>query len=120
LQWSVLLGCPEEELVKNEQYFFDSMHTYFNVCKIAGSPRGVKLTDEHKKKLSIAHKGLTPWKNKHHTPESKERISKAKMGHKYGSCPEERRRKIAKTLKGRKRDPEIFKKMWETRRKNVA
>jgi group I intron endonuclease len=102
LQFSVLLGCDKDDLLKTEQYFIDSYNPYFNICKIAGSNIGVKrseetknklriafagkkrkpFTDEHRKNLSIAakrHKHRSGWK---HTEESKKIMSELKMGSK--------------------------------------
>lgn len=50
---------------------------------ILGGTEGRKgpCTEEHKRKLSEAHKGLPPWnKGKHLTDEMKEKMSKAKKG----------------------------------------
>lgn len=89
--------------------------------KISLAHKGKALSVEHKTKLSESHKGLKSWLGKKHRDDSKKKISDAKKGHKYGSCPQERRDKISKSLSGRKRNPEIFKKMWETRRiKKIA
>ena len=59
LTFSVLLECDKEDLLKNEQYFIDSLNPTFNICKIAGSNLGRKFSDEHKLKISIALKGKT-------------------------------------------------------------
>jgi group I intron endonuclease len=57
LHFSVLLGCDKEELIKKEQFFIDSFNPYFNICKKAGSPLGVKHSIEYCKKLSEMRKG---------------------------------------------------------------
>lgn len=50
LQFSILLGCDKEDLLKNEQYFIDSYKSVFNICKIAGSQLGVIHSEESKEK----------------------------------------------------------------------
>jgi len=42
LQFSILLGCDKEDLIKTEQYFIDSYKPWFNICQFAGSPLGSK------------------------------------------------------------------------------
>lgn len=83
LQFSILVGCDKEDLIKQEQFFIDFYNPYFNICKKAGSSLGVirseetnkknrekhlgsknvrfgkKLTPQHIKILSIANKGKT-------------------------------------------------------------
>lgn len=49
-------------LIEREQYWIDLFQSYnpelgYNLCRIAGSTLGRKLTEEHKRKLSIAKKG---------------------------------------------------------------
>jgi group I intron endonuclease len=57
LQFSILLGCEKEDLIKIEQYFIDSYNPYFNLCRIAGSQLGTKRTDESKLKIKLAKFG---------------------------------------------------------------
>jgi group I intron endonuclease len=56
LQFSILLGCEKEDLIKIEQYFIDSYNPWFNHCKIAGNKLGVKTSDETKEKMSKSQK----------------------------------------------------------------
>jgi group I intron endonuclease len=61
LQFSILLGCDKENLIKIEQYFLDSYNPYFNNCKIAGSQLGRKASVDTIRKLSEKHKGQVAW-----------------------------------------------------------
>jgi group I intron endonuclease len=84
--------------------------------KLSKAHRGKRLSEEHKKKLSAAHKG------KSLSEVHKRKMSLASMGNKYAAgkthVPSlETRDKIRQSKLGCKRDPNIFKKMWETRRK---
>jgi group I intron endonuclease len=56
-QFSILLGCNKEDLIKIEQYFIDSYNPYFNICKIAGNCLGVKRSDETKQKQRLRKLG---------------------------------------------------------------
>jgi group I intron endonuclease len=98
LQFSILLLCEKEDLIKVEQAYLDTYHPWFNVRLIAGSAlgwkhseetkqvmskkatgrkspnKGVTFSDEHKKNLSISHQGQVPWmKGKHVSKESKQK-----------------------------------------------
>lgn len=72
LQFSILLGCEKEDLIKTEQYFIDSYNPYFNTCKTAGSQLGIKRSEETKRKISEAV--IKTWSNpeykKAHTGEN--------------------------------------------------
>jgi group I intron endonuclease len=90
LFFTVILGCDKEDLIKTEQYFIDSYKPFFNCSITAGSPLGVKHTDQAKKNMSNAHKGYV--------------------------MPEEQKRKISQSLKGIKRSPEVLKKIADGNR----
>lgn len=96
LQFSILLGCEKEDLVKIEQYFIDSYNPFFNICKIAGSRLGVKCSNETKEKMSISKKGI-----------------------KLSPCTDEHRKNLSISLKGKKRKPytEEYKKVLSNRMK---
>ena len=73
LQFSIILECEIDILIKNEQYYLDLYCPYFNTCKIAGNTLGYKhskdtrakmkkpKSEEHKKKLSEIRQGCIPW-----------------------------------------------------------
>lgn len=69
--------CPVsdiEQLIKMEQFFIDSMKPYFNICPTAGSPLGRRHTKETKEKIRKAHKGRVM------SDESRRKLSLAKKG----------------------------------------
>lgn len=86
LQFSILLGCEEEVLLSNEQYFLDANITYFNNCKIAGNTLGLKLSEESKQKM-----------RKPKAEETKLKMRKPKS--------EETRKKMSESKRGKKRIP---------------
>ena len=51
--------CAVDELFCEEQFYIDSLNPSYNICRIAGSSRGTSrvFTDEHKRKIGLAHKG---------------------------------------------------------------
>jgi group I intron endonuclease len=100
LQFSILLGCEKEDLIKHEQFFIDSLNPWFNCSLVAGSMLGYKhsdetknkvskagrgkpKTEEHNRKNSESNKGKIPW-NKGlrgvYSEESLNLMSKAKTG----------------------------------------
>ena len=89
LQFSILLSCDNDDLIRIEQYFIDSYNPYFNECQIAGSSYGRKAT-----------------------PETKEKMRKRK-GEKRQPMPEERKKKIGRTRKKRNIKP------WNYHKKGV-
>ena len=131
LQFSILLGCEKEDLIKTEQYFIDSYNPYFNCCKIAGSPLGVKHSTETRKKASERNKGkhyskktefkkgMTPWnkgkKLAAFSEETKQKMSDSQKGintwMKGRHHSEETKFKQSKALKGRKMSDESRLKM---------
>jgi group I intron endonuclease len=78
LQFSILLGCDKEDLIKIEQYFLDSYNPWFNICKKAGNTLGLKgvWSKESIKRFSEYQKQNTKGEkngfyHKHHSEESK-------------------------------------------------
>ena len=77
LVFSVLMCCDKADLVKHEQFFIDSFHSYFNICPNAGNTLGRKLSDETKDKIRKTRIG------KLLTEEHKLKIGKASTGRKH-------------------------------------
>jgi group I intron endonuclease len=77
LQFSILLKCNKEDLIKYEQLFINSLNPYFNICKTAGSLLGTKRSNEVRLKMSKLRKGI---KRKPHTEETKNKIRMAQIG----------------------------------------
>ena len=79
LQFSILLGCEKEDLLKTEQYFIDSYKPWFNVNILATSRLGTKISEEAKEKIRKANLG------KKHSSETKKKMSEAQK--KIGNRP---------------------------------
>lgn len=108
-----------EKLIEREQYYinkFDSYKNGYNMCPIAGRPKGLKHTLQSRKNMLEAHKGQeSPMKGKHHTKISRKKISE-KGKNRYISL--ETREKISKALKGKKKSKETKAKMSKAQEGN--
>ena len=101
LQFSILLRCEKEDLLKMEQYFLDVYHPYFNNSKKAGNCMGVKHSKATRIKYSKAKKGKKYFLGKHHSEDTRDKMRKPKslrhrlclsLAHK--GKPSSRRRKV--------------------------
>ena len=116
--FEVLECCEKERLIEREQFYIDNEKPAYNILPTAGSPLGVKHTDESKRKISEAHKGV-PFSEEHkrklseakmgnqnclgvkHTDETKRKISEAKMGNRLGvKLTDETKRKMSEAKMG--------------------
>lgn len=91
------------DLISREQYWIDLFYSHekgYNICGIAGSRLGVSFTEIHKRKIGKANKGLK------RSEETKRKISeshKGKPSPKKGiKCSEEAKRKNSEAHKGKK------------------
>jgi len=80
---TILEYCDKSDLLLREQYYFDKFSPQYNILKIAGSSRGFKHSEETKRKISKALKGVYKKKNsslwgRFHTEETKKLMSKKK------------------------------------------
>lgn len=94
--FEILLYCEKKELIFFEQRAIDTYKPEYNLCPVAGSSLGRKLSEEHKAKISsslLGHK---------HSKESKELMSKNRSGK---DIPAEARAKQAAALRGRTTGP---------------
>ena len=134
LQFSVLLGCPKEDLIKTEQYFLDSYKPYFNGCMTAGSTLGMKLSEEAKRKLSKVHKGKKMSEEakvklglrsrgnknmlgKHHSEETKQKMSVNRTKYYTGKHQsEETKKKLSIVNTGKHHSEETKQKMSDAKK----
>jgi hypothetical protein len=56
----ILEYCSKEEVLSREQFYLDSINPEYNLCKVAGSPLGVKRSEETKAKMSQAFYNRSP------------------------------------------------------------
>lgn len=55
--FSIIEECIPEECLIKEQFYIDHVNPYYNIYRVAGSPRGRILSEESKVKISNALKG---------------------------------------------------------------
>jgi len=87
--FSVLEECDKSLLLQREQFYLDTLKPEYNLCLKAGSPLGMKRTQEARDKMSAAQTQMTQetkaklsavHMGKKHTQETRDKISLAKMG----------------------------------------
>jgi len=128
LQFSILLSCDKEDLLKIEQYFIDSYNPYFNICKKAGSTLGRKMSDEARLKMKKAWETRLPvsdetrkkqsinGKNRKHSNETKLKISNSHKGIIFSI---EHRKNISIARKGTKASEETKQKLREASKNKI-
>lgn len=70
----LLMNCVPEELIRNEQRFFDACLPEYNVSPVAGRTSGIIRSEEYRKKQSRSQKGKTI------TLETRNKISEGMKG----------------------------------------
>jgi len=75
-----LATCPNEYLLKLEQWFINEIKPNYNICITAGSSLGLKRSKETKAKYSIAQTGNKKFLGKRHSIATKAKFSKARKG----------------------------------------
>jgi group I intron endonuclease len=102
----VLLYCEKSELSYYEQKLVDKLVPAYNIRReCTNSALGVVRSPEFRKKVSEGHKGLpAPNKGKKMSDEQRLHISKATMGHNH-FVSEETKQKISKGKMGKKIGP---------------
>lgn len=74
LQFSIILGCDDSDLLKIEQYFLDSYTTYFNTNNIV-TGGAYKMSEETRLKMSKSKMGNKNSLGFKHTKETREKWS---------------------------------------------
>lgn len=105
-----------EELVKREQVYIDFMLPEYNISKIAGNTLGIKFTEESRKKISDSLKGRftqekNPFYGKKHSQESKNKMSKSRIGR---ALSKEWRENLSKSNIGKKLSQETRNKISQS------
>lgn len=114
-QFDVLVRCDLPDLLLWEQLCLDNLPCVFNTSKVAGSPLGIKHTEEARRRMSDAHKGQVPGnKGKKHSDATRQLMRKAQENR----WTDERRKAMSEKKKseGRKLNSEQIQKMQEGRK----
>ena len=86
LRFEILIKCPQEYLLKAEQWFVDKLKPELNLAEIVGRPpknrkRGYKMSEEAKLNISKAKSGQKiDRSNYKHTKETLDKISNSLKG----------------------------------------
>lgn len=80
LRFSTVLICSKDNLLLYEQLCINALIPEYNICMVAGSPKGTKRTEETKKAASIRMLGNSYKKGKKDSPETLLRKSVAQAG----------------------------------------
>ncbi len=123
--FKVLEYVREDDLLKVEQFYIDTLNPEYNICRVAGNRLGVPMSDEAKAKISEALKGRATSletreklrkanTGKRPTPETLEKLVASHLGKKL---PEEQRQKISAGNKGKKHSDQSKAKMSAGRSK---
>ena len=115
-KWKIIHKCNDADFLNRLEIFYIGYYDTFigngyNLTLGGGGRFGYKISDETRKKLSIARIGKdSPMYGKKHSAETKRKMSEAQKGKKQSA---ETRRKISKAGKGRKHSNETKRKMSE-------
>ena len=145
LVFSILICCDREDLIPTEQFYLDSIKTWFNIRTKADSNLGLSPSLETRKKLSDALKGKKrPWakgKAAHNkgvpmsqeareklketrklqvmkpvSNETRDKIRIANKGRSYSPMSQETKKKISESNKGRTVSEETRRKIGEAQK----
>lgn len=109
--FSVIEYCEPEQLLAVEQQYLDAtigVRPVYNICPMAGSSLGRPHGPEARAKISKAHKGrVSPLRGVKLSEETKRKLSEAKRGKKRRPQTPETIEKRCKKLRGQKRTPEV-------------
>ena len=78
--FSIAEECEKNSLLQREQYHIDNSCSEYNILKFAGSPLGVKHSEESKKKNADAHMGNQYAAEYMRSEEAREKYSKIHKG----------------------------------------
>ena len=76
----ILEYCEPNIIIEREQYYLDLLKPEYNICKIAGSSLGRKLSKEARINISMRNKNNPSMLNKHHTNDTKLLLSALRKG----------------------------------------
>jgi group I intron endonuclease len=60
LLFYILEPCAKELLLSREQFYIELLNPFFNVCRVAGGRTNLAHSEETKRKISRAHRGIRP------------------------------------------------------------
>ena len=117
-----LLYCNPDMTLFYEQRCIDNMRPEYNLASDAmASARGLRKSDEHKRKLSESNRGKhLEWVGRQHTEITKQRMSESAKGKVRGPMTEDWKRKLSESLAGRSLTEEHRQKISEGSKRRWA
>ena len=112
----------QEHLISYEQVYLEYYKSYegdkgYNICKVAGSPLGLRHSEETKRKMSEAKRKQSEETKKKiseaHNGKKLSEETKRKIGEASKNMSEETKRKISEICSGKKRSEETKRKISE-------
>lgn len=82
-KFKTIMFCEPEQLLEHEQDWIDAMEPEYNIAPTAGSPLGIKHTEETKRKMSEVRKGKKYRLGKKHSEETRRKLSEVHKGKGY-------------------------------------
>lgn len=105
--FNVLEYVQEEDLLRVEQFYIDTLNPEYNICRVAGSRLGASMSEEAKAKISKAVKERVI------SDETRERLRQANLGKK---ASEETRKKLSEAHTGVKLSEEHKRRIGDAHR----
>lgn len=87
--------CEKESLITREQHYINDLNPHFNICKIAGSSLGRKVSEQTIIKMKISHSK----RNCNHSEETKHIMKLKALELKRKPSNEAREKSIRKIIK---------------------
>ncbi len=94
-EFEILITCPPELLIWYEQQFIDQLNPEYNIRKTAENNIGITVSEETKKKLSLAKKGI---KHSPITEEHREKLKLSHLGYKQSEETKKKKSDLGKKL----------------------
>jgi group I intron endonuclease len=84
-EFKIILLCDPDNSLMYEQIVIDSFKPFYNMCPVAESRLGAKMSEASRDKMSEAKSGTRhPLYGKGHTDEARAKMRTAKKGEKHG------------------------------------
>lgn len=103
LQFSIIFRCTRKQLIMYEQHYLNLFNPFFNNRKKADSNLGMKYSEEHRKKISVANKGRVL------SPEHIKKIGETSKG-----------RRLSESAKQKLREFNVGKKLSEEHKRKIG
>lgn len=120
---SVLETCEPQDLINREQFWMDLKNPFYNICRTAGSPRGVKHTEQTRANMRAAQAKRSPATNQKVAEANTGKVRTAESIARYKSMysrlnPDEQLASVRRMVEARKGVPVSTEGRGQISRKN--